>query len=64
MSKNLALVKSKRNISSHDNRKAIELSQKLGRPLTAKEYSSLKIQNAGVREPRNLIFKKNAYSLG
>ena len=44
MDKNLILVETKPDILKYDNRKAIELSQTLGRPLTASEYEKLKIQ--------------------
>jgi hypothetical protein len=61
MSKNLILVKTKKNISNYDNRKAIELSQQLGRPLTAQEYKSMKLTT---HPSRKLIFKNNSYRLG
>ena len=44
MLKNLILVKTNPDILKYDNRKAIELSQILGRPLTYSEYKSLKIK--------------------
>jgi hypothetical protein len=43
MAKNIILVNTKSDILKHDNRKAIELAQMLGRPLTSSEYESLKI---------------------
>jgi len=43
MAKNLILVKTNPDILKYDNRKAIELAQTLGRPLTSKEYETLKI---------------------
>ena len=45
MAKNLLLVETKPEILKYDNRKAIELAQTLGRPLTASEYEKLKIKN-------------------
>ena len=44
MAKNLILVNTNTDILKYDNRKAIELSQTLGRPLTSCEYESLKIK--------------------
>ena len=44
MDKNLILVNTYPDILKYDNRKAIELAQTLGRPLTAKEYETLKIK--------------------
>jgi len=44
MSKNLIMVNTNPDILKYDNRKAIELSQTLGRPLTSKEYKTLKIK--------------------
>ena len=44
MTKNLVLVNTKPDILKYDNRKAIELSQTLGRPLTSCEYETLKIK--------------------
>ena len=43
MNKNLILVDTAPNILKYDNRKAIELAQTLGRPLTSSEYEKLKI---------------------
>jgi hypothetical protein len=42
--KNLILVNTNSDILKYDNRKAIELAQTLGRPLTLNEYESLKIK--------------------
>jgi hypothetical protein len=39
--KNLILVNTNSDILKYDNRKAIELAQTLGRPLTASEYESV-----------------------
>ena len=44
MAKNLILVNTNPDILKYDNRKAIELAQTLGRPLTYSEYESLKIK--------------------
>ena len=44
MAKNLILVNTNPDILKYDNRKAIELAQTLGRPLTSSEYESLKIK--------------------
>jgi hypothetical protein len=44
MTKNIILVNTNPDIVQYDNRKAIELSQTLGRPLTAAEYKSVKIK--------------------
>jgi len=44
MAKNLMLVNTAPDILKYDNRKAIELAQTLGRPLTSSEYESLKIK--------------------
>jgi hypothetical protein len=38
------MVNTSTDILKYDNRKAIELSQTLGRPLTASEYETLKIK--------------------
>jgi len=46
MNKNLILVNTNLNILKYDNRKAIELAQTLGRPLTSSEYERLKIKKA------------------
>jgi hypothetical protein len=58
VSKSLILVRSKKDILQYDNRKAIELAQNLGRPLTTKEYQSLKIKTVNSGKPRKLIYKK------
>jgi hypothetical protein len=60
MAKNLILVHTKKNILNYDNRKAIELSQQLGRPLNAREYKTLKLTT---NQPQKLIFKNKAYFL-
>jgi hypothetical protein len=44
MAKNLILVNTSADILKYDNRKAIELAQTLGRPLTSNEYETLKIK--------------------
>jgi len=44
MDKNLIMVDTSSDILKYDNRKAIELAQTLGRPLTASEYETLKIK--------------------
>jgi hypothetical protein len=44
MAKNLILVNTNPDILKYDNRKAIELAQTLGRPLTSREYETLKIK--------------------
>ena len=46
MAKNLILVNTNLDILKYDNRKAIELAQTLGRPLTSKEYKTLKIKKS------------------
>ena len=56
MSKNLMLVNTKSDVLKYDNRKAIELAQKLGRPLTATEYKTLKIKKAV--KPKKFALKK------
>jgi hypothetical protein len=48
MAKNLILVDTNPDILKYDNRKAIELAQTLKRPLTSREYESLKIK----RQPK------------
>ena len=45
MKKNLVLVNTNLDILNYDNRKAIELAQTLGRPLTSSEYKKLKIKD-------------------
>jgi hypothetical protein len=51
MAKNLILVNTNLDILKYDNRKAIELAQTLGRPLTSKEYETLKIKKSGSCDP-------------
>jgi len=46
MSEKLILVNTNLDILKYDNRKAIELSQTLGRPLTYSEYAKLKIKKS------------------
>jgi hypothetical protein len=46
MSKNLILVNPNPDILKYDNRKAIELAQTLRRPLTGREYETLKIKKS------------------
>jgi hypothetical protein len=50
MAKNLILVNTNSDILKYDNRKAIELAQTLGRPLTINEYESLKIKKTAKAE--------------
>ena len=57
MAKNLILVNTNTDILKYDNRKAIELSQTLGRPLTSCEYESLKIKKQLTR--KNWFYRKN-----
>jgi len=57
MAKNLILVNTNPDVLKYDNRKAIELAQTLGRPLTSKEYETLKIRKP-VR-PNKLTFSKH-----
>jgi hypothetical protein len=59
------LVEPNMDILEYNNRKAIDLAQQLGRPLTAKEYASFKISGTKHRLPKiyNLVFKKNTYCL-
>ena len=49
MAKHLVLVQTNHDILKYDNRKAIELAQTLGRPLTMIEYEALKIKNSAKR---------------
>jgi len=56
MAKNLILVNTSPDILKYDNRKAIELAQTLGRPLTVSEYETLKIIKAV--KPKNLKLTK------
>jgi hypothetical protein len=45
MAKNLILVNTKSDILKYDNRKAIEMAQTLGKPLTSSEYESLLVRS-------------------
>ena len=54
MAKNLILVNTNPDILKYDNRKAIELAQTLGRPLTSIEYETLKIKKPVKTEKLNL----------
>jgi len=56
LAKNLILVNTNPDILKYDNRKAIELSQTLGRPLTSSEYEALKIRK--VAKPKKLNLSK------
>jgi len=56
VTKNLILVETNPDILKYDNRKAIELAQTLGRPLTAGEYEKLKIKKS-VKPKRLKLFK-------
>ena len=56
MAKNLILVDTNPDILKYDNRKAIELSQTLGRPLTSSEYEKLKIKKTV--KPKKLVLSK------
>ena len=51
MAKNLISVNTNPDILKYDNRKAIELAQTLGRPLTSREYETLKIKKSGHCDP-------------
>ena len=53
MAKKLILVNTNPDILKYDNRKAIELAQTLGRPLTASEYDKLKIRKSP--KPKKLV---------
>ena len=57
MNKNLILVNTNPTILKYDNRKAIELAQTLGRPLTSSEYETLKIKETP--KPKKIKFSKN-----
>ena len=46
------LVNTAPDILKYDNRKAIELAQTLGRPLTSSEYESLKIKKTAKAKKR------------
>ena len=60
MAKNLILVDTSIDILKYDNRKAIELSQTLGRPLSSNEYETLKnkkpvrLKKRGISAPFNM----------
>ena len=56
MAKNLILVNTNPDILKYDNRKAIELAQTLGRPLTHSEYESLKIKKTA--NPKKLVLSQ------
>jgi len=56
MDKKLILVNTSPDILKYDNRKAIELAQTLGRPLTAKEYETLRIKKR--TKPHKLNYSK------
>jgi len=56
MAKNLIMVNTNPDIVKYDNRKAIELAQTLGRPLTIIEYEKLKIKKTA--RPKNLVLPK------
>ena len=58
MDKNLILVNTSPDILKYDNRKAIELAQTLGRPLTSSEYETLKIKKR--TKPHNLNSSKRS----
>ena len=57
MNKNLILVETNTDILKYDNRKAIELAQSLGRPLTFVEYEKLKIKKQV--KPKKLSLSKS-----
>ena len=56
MTKNILLVNTNPDILKYDNRKAIELAQTLGRPLTSAEYETLKIKISC--KPNKMIKRK------
>jgi len=63
MAKNLILVNTNLDILKYDNRKAIELAQTLGRPLTSKEYKTLKIKKSiKQNEPYIRVLKQKDHS--
>ena len=63
MAKNLILVNTNLDILKYDNRKAIELAQTLGRPLTSKEYETLKIKKLiKQNEPYIRVIKQKDHS--
>jgi len=57
MPKNLILVNTNPDILKYNNRKAIELAQTLGRPLTSKEYETLRIKKSA--KPNKLALSKH-----
>ena len=57
MAKILILVNTNPSILKYDNRKAIELAQTLGRPLTSSEYETLKIKKK--QKPHTLNISYN-----
>jgi len=57
MGKKLILVNTNPDILKYDNRKAVELAQTLGRPLTSGEYEKLKIRKSA--KPKNLVVEKS-----
>ena len=62
MAKNLIMVNTNPDIVKYDNRKAIELAQTLGRPLTSIEYEKLKIKRTA--KPKKLDLSKHNRTLG
>jgi len=58
MAKNLIIINTNPDILKYDNRKAIELAQTLGRPLTSSEYETLKIKKLVNQERLDLKRKK------
>ena len=59
MDKNLIMVDTSSDILKYDNRKAIELAQTLGRPLTSSEYETLKIKSPCVMPTVLAVKAKN-----
>jgi len=57
MIKKLTLVNTDPDILKYDNRKAIELAQTLGRPLTSSEYEKLKIKKS--TKPKKFTIAKS-----
>jgi len=57
MVKKLTLVNTNPDILKYDNRKAIELAQTLGRPLTSGEYEKLKIKKSA--KPKKITVAKS-----
>jgi len=57
MAKNLIMVNTSPDILKYDNRKAIELAQTLGRPLTAAEYEKLKINKTSGKNEKGTLNK-------